>query len=267
LTMQVGVSMGIDHSRARFLQNHPTIEELQWSPFGLPNLGPDCLPNLRILCTNRNFIFSMNDPESVSPPTGLISPPSSPVTAVPAPVPVEPIAAPQKPRPIESLDVYDLDAQSLLELSCVDKKTLRKLKVRFVGNISTLYDLAAHFPNIEWLSLPSVHRPTNAVGAIPITKDDWLKILPRFSKLQVFRGDGLWQAVNGEKQKLHEMLMEITLSCPHLRELDHCDIYVKYEAYKRITFKREGEEGEKVSYAVTKPLPRDAFDITDGTFD
>lgn len=258
--------MSIDNSRALFLQNHPTIEELQWDPFGLPNLGPDCLPNLRILCTNRQFILSMNDPESVSPPTGLTSPPSSPVTANPTPVPVELIAA-QKPRPIESLDIHDLDAQSLLELRCLDKKTLRKLKVHFVGNISTLYELAAHFPNIEWLSLPSVHRPTNAVRPIPITKDDWLEILPRFSKLQVFRGDGLWRAVNGKKQKLHEILMEITLSCPNLRELDHCDIYDKHEAYKRITFKREGEEGEKVSYTVTKPRARDVFDITDGTFD
>lgn len=78
--------------------------------------------------------------------------------------------------------------------------------------------------------------------------------------------------------------MELVLKCPHLRELDHCDIYNKHEAYKRITFKREGEEGERVSYTVTKPPPRyayftanivhdtdshrrDVFDITDGTFD
>lgn len=85
---------------------------------------------------------------------------------------------------------------------------------------------------------------------------------------------------------LHEMLMELVLTCPHLRELDHCDIYDKHEAFKRIAFKREGEEGQKVSYTVTKPPPRyaffmtniihntfqlsyrrDAFDITDGTFD
>lgn len=53
--------------------------------------------------------------------------------------------------------------------------------------------------------------------------------------------------------------MEIMLTCPHLRELDHCDFYDKHEAYKRITFKREGEEGEKISYTVTKPLPRCAW--------
>lgn len=170
--MQAGAFMGgIDNSRALFLQNHPTIEELNWSPFGIPNLGPGCLPNLRILCTNRQFIVSLNDPESVSSSTGLLSPPSTPVTATPAPVPVEPTAAPQQtPRPIESLAVYNLDAQTLLELQCVNKKTLRKLKLHSFGNMSTLHDLAAHFHNIEWLSLPSVHQPANAVHPIAITK-------------------------------------------------------------------------------------------------
>jgi len=63
------------------------------------------------------------------------------------------------------------------------------------------------------------------------------------------------------------MLMEIMLTCPRLRELDHCDFYIKREAFKRITFKREGEEGEMISYSITKPSPRDSFDVTDGTFD
>jgi hypothetical protein len=266
LTMQAGAFMGgIDDSRARFLQNHPTIEELSWLPIGMPKLGPDCLPNLRLLRTNQQFIVSLNYPQCTSSSTGLLSPPSTPVTATPAP---EPTAIPQQtPRPIESLDVYNLDAQTLLELKCVDKKTLRKLKLHSFGNLSTLHELAVHFPNIEWLSLPSVHQPTDAVHPITITKDDWLDLLPRFPNLQVFRGDGLWCAVNGKKQELHEMLMQITQTCPRLRELDHCDFYDKYEAYRRITLKREGEEGEKVSYTTTKPLPGSVFDVSDGAFD
>jgi len=259
--------MGIDDSRARFLQNHPTIEELNWLPVGMPNLGPDCLPNLRILRTNRQFIVSLDDPESISSPTGLLSPPCSPVSAAPAPVLVEPTAAPQKPRPIESLYVYSLDAQTLLELRCVDKKTLRKLKLHSFGDMSILHELATQFPNIEWLCLPSFHLPTNAIHPVSITKDEWLELLPRFPNLQVFRGDALWQAVGCKKQELHDMLMEIMLTCPQLRELDHCDFYGKHEAYKRIAFKRQGKEGEKISYTITKPRPRDAFDIVDGTFD
>lgn len=269
LTLQAGaLSVGIDNSRALFLQNHPTIEELNWFPMDMPHLGQDCLPNLRILCTNREFIASFNDPKSVPSSTGLLTPPATPVTAAPAPVPVQPnTTAPQTPRPVESLDVISLDAETLLELQCVDKKTLRKLKLHSFGSMSTLHELAAHFCNIEWLSLPSSCLPIDAVHPIALTKDDWLDLLPRFPNLRVFRGDGLWRAVNGEKQKLHEMIMEIARTCPHLRELDHCDLYDKYYAYKRITFKREGEEGENVSYSVTKPLPRHAFDVTDGTFD
>jgi hypothetical protein len=160
--------MGIDNSRARFLQNHPTIEELNWLPVGMPSLGPDCLPNLRILRTNRQFIVSLDDPESVSTPTGLLSPPCSPVTAAPASV--LPTAVPQKLRPIESLDVYSLDARALLELRCVHRKTLRKLKLHALGDLSILHELAAQFPNIEWLYLPTCHLPSNAIHPVPITK-------------------------------------------------------------------------------------------------
>lgn len=170
LTLQSGLSMAMDNSRARFLQNHPTIEELNWLPVGMPSLGADCLPNLRILRTNRQFIVSLDDPECVSSPTGLLSPPCSPVTAAPAPVLAEPTAAPQKPRPIESLDVHSLDAQTLLELRCVQKKTLRKLKLHSFGDMSILHELAAQFPNIEWLCLPSFYLPTNAIHPVSITK-------------------------------------------------------------------------------------------------
>jgi hypothetical protein len=149
----------------------------------------------------------------------------------------------------------------------VHKKKLRKLKLHSLGDLSVLHELAAQFPNIEWLYLPSYHLPSNAIHPVPITKDDWLQLLPCFPNLQVFRGGALWRAVNGEKQELHEMLKEIMLTCPRLREVDHCDFYEKHDAPKRITFKREGEEGEKFSYTVTKPLPRDAFDVVDGTFD
>ena len=59
------------------------------------------------------------------------------------------------------------------------------------------------------------------------------------------------------------MLMEIALTCSRLRELDHCDFYEKHGAYKRITFIREGDEGERVSYIVSKPPCRYACFGTD----
>ena len=182
--MQVGASPSIDDSRARFLQNHPTIEELNWLPVGMPNLGPDCLPNIRILRTTGQFMISLNNPESVLSQTRLLSPPCTPTTATPMPVLVESTAGPHKPpRPIESLDVYCLNAQSLLELRCVDKKTLRKLKLHSFGDMSTLHELAAEFRNIEWLYLPSLHLPSNSAHPIPLTKVSFSSFNSRVSTM------------------------------------------------------------------------------------
>jgi hypothetical protein len=52
LVMQSGANMAIDQSRALFLQNHPSIEELSWCPIGNPWIPPTALPNLKSLVSN-----------------------------------------------------------------------------------------------------------------------------------------------------------------------------------------------------------------------
>ncbi|KAF8159886.1 hypothetical protein B0H34DRAFT_655070 [Crassisporium funariophilum] len=258
LSMQAGATMGIDNSRARFLENHPSIEELSWFPIGMPYLSPDCLPNLKTLHTNRQFIVALNDPEKASSSITSLTPPSTPVTAAhcpaPAPAPLLPAAAtPQILRPIESLDVYSLDAQTLVELKCLNRTSLRKLKLHSFGNMDTLREVAEYFPNIEWLSLPSHHLPTDSVHPISLSKEKLLDILPHFPNLQVFRGDSLWASVTFDKQSMHEIIMALVQSCPRLRELDHCDYFEKHAAYKRVAIKREDAEKP---YSVMRPRHR-----------
>jgi hypothetical protein len=66
-----GVHVGIDRSRSLFLENHPSIEELDWSPVGIPQLTHDCLPNLKLLRSNRQLIIALNDPDFGSNAIGL----------------------------------------------------------------------------------------------------------------------------------------------------------------------------------------------------
>ena len=182
LVMQSGASMAIDQSRALFLQNHPSIEELSWSPIGCPWMPPTALPNLKSLVANRSFILAMDDPNygsgsSVGAITSLPSPPATPSTPT-APSSTDSdiiMAAPETPRilrQIESLSVTSLRPQTLLELKCLDRTSLRKLRLDHPGDICSLYELAETFPNIEWLALPRVYRPSDSSRLMPVSKVD-----------------------------------------------------------------------------------------------
>ena len=254
-----GVHVGIDRSRSLFLENHPSIEELDWSPVGIPQLAHDCLPNLKSLRSNRQLIMALNDPDIGSNAIGLMTPPSTPLTAT-TPVPIEPTPASDPPpaivRCIENLDIRSLDAQTLLDLKFLDKQALRRLRLHTICDISTLHEIAATFPNIEWLSLPSIHLPSDAAHPLQVSKEEWLDILPRFSKLQVFRGLGLWKSIKNDRQGMHEIIMNLVQTCPHLITLDRINKHNEYDATSQIAIVREGEQGENIRYELIKSLSR-----------
>ena len=87
-------------------------------------------------------------------------------------------------------------------------------------------------------------------------QEQWLDILPRFKKLQVFRGSGLWSSVKNNLEEMHQLVHQLAERCPNLRELDHRVLYDKYGAFKRIVISRRNAKEEFVSYNVLKPWPR-----------
>jgi hypothetical protein len=275
LVMQSGANMAIDQSRALFLQNHPSIEELSWCPIGNPWIPPTALPNLKSLVTNRQFILAMDDPNygsgsSVYTITSFPTPPATPSTpTAPSSTDSEDIemSVPESPRilrQVEALNVTSLSPQTLLELKCLDRTSLRKLRLDTFGDMFGLHEVAEAFPNLEWLALPCVYLPSDSPHPIPVSKEQWLDILPRFKKLQVFRGTGLWSSVKDNLEEMHQLILQLAESCPTLRELDHRVLYEKYDAFKRIVISRQEDD---VTYSVLRPQPRYPFDAMDGIFD
>jgi hypothetical protein len=271
LVLQSGVvHVGIDHSRSRFLENHPSIEELDWSPVGIPQLVHNCLPNLKSLRSNRQLIIALNEPGFGSNTIGLMTPPSTPVVST-TPVPIKPLPGPvfQPPpivRRIESLDVFSLEPETLLDLKFLDRRALKRLKLHAFGDISTLRLIAGKFPNIEWLSLPSIRFPLGTSLPVQVSREEWLDILPRFSKLQVFRGLGLWTSVMNDRQGMHEIILNLVQTCPYLRTLDRINRHNELDTISQINIVREGEQGENIWYEITKCSSRSHFDIMEGSF-
>ncbi|CAK5268073.1 unnamed protein product [Mycena citricolor] len=200
LYLQSGGMRSIDPCFVRFLNNHPSIEDLSWLPLGPVYLSPQTLPALRRLRTNIHVV-------------GLL-----------------------ESRLLESLDVYQLDPATLLGLGNLPVTNIKQLTLHEFGDLETMRELAALFPNLVWLSMPSRYGH--------FTVEDWLDLLPRFTQLQVFRGQGLWAAVTLNMQKMHGVILQLVQACPNLRQLDHSAYNHNRLDSNRITIIREGFMGE-----------------------
>ena len=160
MSLQSGATSSIDESRARFLENHPTIEELTWFPIGIPNLAPGSLPILKRLRTSLQVVIALDQlsqdhavqveklDDQVSPQRLTLS----------TPTPDPPVL-----RPLECLDVRSVDAQTLASFKTFDRMSLRRLRLHMLGDLQSIHQLAEFFPNITWLSLPAVHLPKDAI--------------------------------------------------------------------------------------------------------
>src|ERR1700761_1193607 len=119
LFLQSGGIRSIDPCIVRFLNDHPTIEDLSWLPLGPVFILPGTLPALKRLRTNIQVVGML---ESQS---------------------------------IESLDIYHLDPAILVELKNLHCGSVRKVKLHAFGDLPSMYQLAESFCNLTWLSMPS----------------------------------------------------------------------------------------------------------------
>ncbi|KAJ7609017.1 hypothetical protein FB45DRAFT_945130 [Roridomyces roridus] len=212
LFLQSGGLRSIDPRYVRFLNDHPTIEDLSWLPLGPVYISPRTLPSLRRLRTNIQVV-------------GML-----------------------ECQSIECIDIYQLDPATLVELRNLQGGSVRRVKLHAFGELDALHELAELFPDLTWLSMPSRYGH--------FSLDDWLNLLPRFKKLEVFRGQGLWAAVTLNMQRMHGVIMQLVQTCPNLRQLDHCGHNEARQDWNRISIIREGPGGENVRYEVDRPPAR-----------
>ncbi|KAJ6580843.1 hypothetical protein B0H19DRAFT_1112586 [Mycena capillaripes] len=223
LFLQSGGKRSIDPCFVRFLNDHPTVEDLSWLPLGPVYISPRTLPALKRLRTNIQVVGMLDC------------------------------------QTIECLDIYQLDPATLVELKNLQCGSLRKVKLHAFGDLASMHELAELFPDLTWLSMPSRYGH--------FSLEDWLDLLPRFTKLEVFRGQGLWAAVTLNMQRMHGVIMQLVQLCPNLRQLDHSGHNQARQDWNRITILREGPEGENVRYRIDRPPPRRWFDALEGAFD
>ncbi|KAF9461068.1 hypothetical protein BDZ94DRAFT_1221963 [Collybia nuda] len=221
LRLLSGTISSIDQSRITFIENHPSIEELTWFPIGPVDFSIDSIPSIRRLKAGRQVLDALEKQNIV--------------------------------RHIEYLDILSLSSEDILSLHLLHRESLRMLKLHALGTLEGIYNLAQTFPNITWLSMPAVHLGPE--GPQKINIDEWYEILSHFQNLEVFRGDGIWSAVDYNNNAMHVAIMNLVNLCPKLRQLDHSAFDEKRHEWKRITIRREGPEGENVRYEVRKPPP------------
>ncbi|KAF8227230.1 hypothetical protein L208DRAFT_1405740 [Tricholoma matsutake] len=121
LPLQSGGTPSIDASSIAFLENHPTLEELQWFPIGQITLSASSLPSIKRLQGSRQVIEAFEA-------TGLS-------------------------RFIECLSVLALDPQRLVNMKCVDHASLRKLSIRRIPSLEHIHHIGERFTGITWLSM------------------------------------------------------------------------------------------------------------------
>ena len=136
LPLQSGAVQAIDSSRCRFIEEHPTIEDLFWHPIGVVSLSPQSLPVLKRLSTSHQLLGILED-----------------------------VAY---PRFIECLDVQSLGSHMFPNLKNLDRGRLRKLKLHSFGDLASIYQLAELFPALTWLSMPKYRTPPHAIGPISL---------------------------------------------------------------------------------------------------
>ncbi|KAG5643365.1 hypothetical protein DXG03_001013 [Asterophora parasitica] len=223
-TLVTGVSTtgrNPDDAIVKFLEKHPTLEELNWHPIRSVDFSRHALPLLKRLKGPLHLVEALEDTDVV--------------------------------RQIEDLTIFPwaFDVEDVVCLNNINPSSLRRLYTG-IRDLASLYAIAERFTGITWLCLPATD------GMFKIYVDDWLQLLPRFQNLEVFRGRGLWSAVEYSKDRMHEVIGELIGRLPNLRELDHSEYYEKRRAYKVIKIFREEMEGGvlRVRYEVHKPPPR-----------
>ncbi|TFK66683.1 hypothetical protein BDN72DRAFT_961577 [Pluteus cervinus] len=224
-----------------FLETHPCIEELSWTPLKRVVLAANCLPSLRKLACSSEFLLAL---EAATPPE--IQRSSS--------------------RKIEELGINwgggwnatAINLKDLVSLRCLDSSYVKRLRIERLAadSVKDLVSLPQSFPNVWHLYLPSYFKT--------LKKDSWLsqrewgQLLSRFPDLEVFLGLNLISSRDsGEESEAYveEAVQRFGRWCSKLRQIAH---YVEPEdddecmkdVVRKVLIIREGPDPEARRLAI-----------------
>ncbi|TFK64231.1 hypothetical protein BDN72DRAFT_846807 [Pluteus cervinus] len=192
-----------------FLSNHPSIENLFWFPsrFTLP-LGS--LPNLKHAFTSVEFFGALEQSYQASSGTGL------------SPFQYE----------IQSLYVESCNLDFLVSLRCLDRGSLRRIRIsQRINSPSELRRFAETFPMIQWLA---IYRAQISC----MSWEEWLDILPLFSNLEVIRGLWFLADVDNKEDKTLYLAKQVASVCPKLNRIQK----LRYPSRQDVIISRSGGE-------------------------
>jgi len=230
LTLQAGTTSRIDASRARFIEAHPTIEDLQWFPVSSVTLTPGSLPALRRLSTTAQLALS------------ILSDQTDP------------------PRPLEYIHGLYVNPETISGLEGVHGGTLRELRIAQYDDLQSLSKLAELFPALTSLETPSYATLPDGVGIRRFAPDDWFPVLSRFPNLEIFSGYGLWTMIDRAAlnvSRMEDTILKLAELCPKLRELECWAVDDNGDDCKQIIISREGKE---VKWKIQAPPSCFGFD-------
>lgn len=207
----------------RFLETHPTIENLTWSCAYNVVLRQGSLPNLKHLSVSHlSFVRALSaarDPPSPTSGTGTDAPSKRKLT-------------------LETLgDLFLFSSDLPMEMQDIDGTSVRRLSIKFCDSLATLRAVAAFFPAVTHLSIhgsvfirpnsrwskvfrkivrrlfPS--RFANRISPICPRVED---VLPLFPELEDLSGSSFPRGIDATS------LQDIRARFPKLRRLEPFDL-------------------------------------------
>ncbi|RDB17626.1 hypothetical protein Hypma_001061 [Hypsizygus marmoreus] len=185
-----------DDSVLRFLETHPSLEDLIWHPRDMESsLAPGSLPNLRRLETTHDFAMTLLQ-------DGLV-----------------------EERRLERLGCIQLDESTW---ECLERNlnglALRELSIGSYDRLESLHSLASKFPTLTTLDIKAFGTVERSGLRSRYSMDDYIDALSRFRHLENLPDIALWERL----QRLNEierntLIHRLVERCPRLIRLGHWD--------------------------------------------
>ncbi|TFK58918.1 hypothetical protein BDN72DRAFT_966214 [Pluteus cervinus] len=199
-----------------FLQTHPCIEELSWTPTRQIILTANCLPSLRKLACSSELLSALEvaTPESNGQRSSSRK--------------IEELGI--RWEPCSSATV--LTVKDVISLRCLDNLYVKRLRLERLAadSIGELDLLPQAFPNVWHVFLPWQFEIKKA--RVPLSQSGWAQLLSRFPNLEVFLTTVLVNIEDSQEETIshtEEVVQRFARCCPKLRQITH-DLEVRDES-------------------------------------